>query len=88
MANRAPSRQASTGSCCPDKGMALKVSSVIFGMVALLHAWRIFTQTPAVFGSTIIPMWASAVAFLAAGALSWWTCKAGEFGNTKSKRKH
>lgn len=68
--------QSSAKGCSLDKNTALQVSSGIFAVVALLHLWRIATSTPAIFGATIVPMWASWIAVAVAAGLSWWTCKA------------
>jgi hypothetical protein len=48
----------------------LSVTFVIFTLVGVMHALRLFYGWPVVFGGTVIPLWASwvgvAVAFLLA----------------------
>ena len=48
------------------------VSGAIFGVIALAHVYRVVTGTPILLGSSAVPLWASWVAALAAGALCVW----------------
>jgi hypothetical protein len=51
------------------------VSGLVFGVIAMLQAFRALTQLPAQVGSFEVPMWASWVAVVVAGALSAWAFK-------------
>ena len=53
-----------------------RVAAGIFGLVFVLHAWRLVTQTPVVVGTWSIPMGASWVALVLAGGLTWWMWQA------------
>ena len=48
------------------------VSGLVFGLIALLQASRALTQLPVHVGSFEVPVWASWVAVVVAGALSAW----------------
>jgi hypothetical protein len=50
----------------------LLVAGTIFGLVALIHVYRLYSHFNVVFGTTEIPNWASVVAAIVAGGLSWW----------------
>lgn len=54
----------------PKKHLSL-VNTYIFGAVALLHLWRALLGLELNIGSFALPVWASFVAFLAAGYLSY-----------------
>tara|TARA_Y100000031_G_scaffold124889_1_gene140951 strand:+ start:416 stop:613 length:198 start_codon:yes stop_codon:yes gene_type:complete len=56
-----------------DKNNALKVSSVIFGIVALLHLVRVIQGGEMIVFNWSIPMAASWLGVLIAGGLCWWT---------------
>ena len=56
-----------------DKNNALKVSSLIFGLVTVVHLVRALMGSSIVIGSWDVPLWASWLAVVIAGALSWWT---------------
>lgn len=47
-----------------------KIVSIIFALVAILHALRIISQWEAVIGGWNVPMWLSVPAFIAATTLS------------------
>ncbi len=47
------------------------VAAIIFGLMALLHLYRLFTHFQIIAGSHPIPLWASYVAIVVAGLLSW-----------------
>lgn len=51
------------------------VSGLVFGVIAVLQAFRALTQLPAQVGSFEVPMWASWVAVVVAGSLSVWAFK-------------
>lgn len=53
----------------------MKVSGVVFLVVALVHLWRVINVTPIAFGTTFVPMWASYVAIVVAGYLSYHALK-------------
>jgi len=48
------------------------VSGLVFGVIALLQAFRALTQLPVQVGSVEVPVWASWVAVVVAGALCAW----------------
>jgi hypothetical protein len=47
------------------------VAGVIFMLVALLHLLRIYMGWPIAIGSSSVPMWASWIALVVAGGLSY-----------------
>ena len=49
----------------------LKISGAIFGIIAALHALRLFYAWSAQIGDFSIPMWFSALALLVAGFLAF-----------------
>ena len=51
---------------------ACRVAAVVFGLVSLLHAWRLMTQTTVIVGMWHVPMALSVVALMMAGGLAWW----------------
>ncbi len=51
----------------------LRVSGLIFALVAIGHLWRLVTQAQIVISTTQIPMWVSVVGVIIAGTLSIWT---------------
>lgn len=58
-----------------DKNQALKLASVIFGIVALLHLIRAVFSLPAAIGNFNVPVYFSYIAFVVAAFLSWWMFK-------------
>jgi hypothetical protein len=48
------------------------ISGVVFGLIALGHGIRAALQVPVQLGSTSIPVWASWVAVVIAGAFCVW----------------
>ena len=46
------------------------IAAVIFGLMALVHLYRLFTHFQIVAGSHSIPEWASIVAIVVTGGLS------------------
>jgi len=48
----------------------MTISSIIFGIVSLLHLLRVIYSLPLLIGSVSIGLWLSFLAFLATGALS------------------
>ena len=51
------------------------VSGLVFGVIALLQAFRALMQIPAQVGGFEIPVWASWVAVAVAGSLCVWAFK-------------
>ena len=49
----------------------LLINTLVFGAVALLHLWRALMSLELNIGSFALPVWASFVAFLVAGYLSY-----------------
>ena len=52
--------------------VGLRVAAVIFGLICLGHAWRVFAHLEVRVGSYDIPRWPSVVAVFLAGALCLW----------------
>ena len=48
------------------------VSGLVFGVIAVLQAFRALTQIPAQVGGFEVPVWASWVAVAVAGSLCVW----------------
>jgi hypothetical protein len=46
------------------------IAAIIFGIMALLHIYRLFTDFQVVLGSHVMPQWLSIVGILATGILS------------------
>ena len=55
-----------------SQSTGLRVASMLFGLFALVHAWRLIKQIPVTFGSQPIPMSVSIVALIVAALLSIW----------------
>jgi sterol desaturase/sphingolipid hydroxylase (fatty acid hydroxylase superfamily) len=53
-------------------------SSVIFGIVSLLHLWRAVSNLPLNVGVWELPVWLSYLAFIFIGFLSYWGFKLGK----------
>ncbi len=51
------------------------ITSIIFGLIALLHLLRIFNSWPAQIGTFVVPGWLSWVALIVAGYLSYTSYK-------------
>lgn len=54
----------------PNK-LTHKVAGVVLGLAALAHLYRAVTGTDLTYGTTTIPMWASWLAIVVAGYLSY-----------------
>ncbi len=52
------------------------VSGAIFGVVAVVHAVRIFDRWPVQIASHDIPVWVSWIAVIGGGALCLWALRA------------
>lgn len=50
----------------------LLVSGAIFGIIALLHLWRLFSHWPVVIGPLTLPRWGSVAGLAVAGTLAFW----------------
>jgi hypothetical protein len=51
----------------------LRVAAVIFGIISLVHLWRmLFAHFTVQIGSHQLPLWGSVVGFIVAGFLSIW----------------
>jgi hypothetical protein len=50
----------------------LYVAGTIFGLVALVHLYRLFSHFNIIVGTTEIPFWVNIVGALVFGALSFW----------------
>ena len=46
------------------------IAALIFGLIVLIHVYRLFTDFQVILGSHTIPMWVSYVAIVVAGGLS------------------
>jgi hypothetical protein len=54
----------------------LRVASVIFGLICLVHIWRlVFSHFTVQIGSHQLPLWGSVVAVIVTGGLSIWMCR-------------
>ena len=53
----------------------LRISSIVFGLIALGHLLRLLRQWPADIAGQSVPTWASAVALVLTGALSVWAVR-------------
>ena len=51
---------------------AALVATLLLLVIAVVHVLRLFFQVPVIVGSVDVPMWASAVGALGAGALALW----------------
>lgn len=60
-----------------------QIVTVIFAIIAVGHAWRLYAQAPAVIGGIDVPMWASWAAVLIAGYLA---IRGWQFTQMKHKR--
>lgn len=58
--------------CCCGTRYALIVAGIIFGIVALVHLYRIFYFFPVVIGAWAVPAGFSIVFFIVFGLLSFW----------------
>ncbi len=50
----------------------LIVAGTIFGLIALIHVYRLYSHFSIVIGTAEIPSWVSLVAVIVAGWLSYW----------------
>jgi hypothetical protein len=50
----------------------LRISGIVFGLVALLHLLRLFYGWQVWISDVVVPVWLSWVGFAFAGALSAW----------------
>ncbi|MCX5711717.1 MAG: hypothetical protein NTY47_01425 [Candidatus Omnitrophica bacterium] len=55
-----------------QKKIALRISGVIFGMVALLHLARLIFRVEIIAGGVNIPMWLSVVGSVIPAVLAMW----------------
>ena len=54
-----------------DKNSTLRISAIIFGLIALLHLLRLLFSWDIFIETREMPMWLSIVGLLVAGLLSW-----------------
>jgi hypothetical protein len=47
------------------------IAALVFGVIALVHIYRLFAHFQIIAGSHPIPMWASYVAIAVAGLFAW-----------------
>jgi len=59
------------------QGKYVRVSGVVFGVVALVQALRLFRQWPVQVGPFAVPVWFSWIALLVAGGLCIWAFGSG-----------
>jgi len=59
------------------QGTYVRVSGVVFGVVALVQALRLFRQWPVQVGPFAVPVWFSWIALLVAGGLCIWAFGSG-----------
>ena len=53
----------------------LQISGGLFGLIALAHLLRLFRHWPVDLAGFIVPLWASWLGLLLAGALSIWALR-------------
>lgn len=71
-----------------NKNVALTVAGLIFGIVAILHAIRIFTGFNLLIARHLVPVWVSYPSFVVFFALSVWMFVARrDGGEVKAKGK-
>jgi|RhiMethySRZTD1v2_1073278.scaffolds.fasta_scaffold1461882_3 hypothetical protein len=51
---------------------ALRVACVVFGLVSVLQLVRVLAGAEITVNGHMVPLWASGIAFIVAGALSAW----------------
>lgn len=59
------------------QGKYVLVSGVVFCVVAVIQALRLFNQWPVQVGAFAVPMWFSWIALLVAGGLCIWAFRSG-----------
>ena len=59
------------GTLIMDQKTYLTLAAVIFAVVALAHLVRAVLDWPVVIAGWMVPVWLSWLAFVVAGALSW-----------------
>jgi len=59
-----------------NKKSLLQLNAGLFALVAVLHLWRAVVGAEAVIAGIHVPLWASYVAVVVAGALAWKNWKA------------
>ena len=55
-----------------SQNMALRVGGIVFGIMCLVHLWRIFAHIPVQIGTHDVPIWGSALGAIVSGGLSLW----------------
>jgi hypothetical protein len=55
-----------------SQNRALRVGGIIFGIVCLVHLWRLFAHIDIQVGTYHVPIWGSVVGAIVAGVLSLW----------------
>ena len=56
-----------------SQSLGLRVASIIFGLMCLVHIWRLlFAHFAVQIGSHELPIWGSGVAVIVTGGLSIW----------------
>ena len=55
--------------------LGLRVAAAIFGLVCLGQLLRLISRAEVVVAGTHVPLWASAVAVVISGAMSFWLWK-------------
>ncbi|MFI5343244.1 MAG: hypothetical protein ACHQUC_03390 [Chlamydiales bacterium] len=58
--------------CCSSPKCALLFSGALFGIVSLIHLYRLFYFFPVTIGTVAVPPAASTIAFIVFGLLSIW----------------
>lgn len=48
-----------------------KISSLLFGIIALIHLLRLISQFEITISNTLIPLWANVVGLIVASVLCW-----------------
>jgi hypothetical protein len=61
-----------------SKLLGLRISGTIFGIVALLHLYRVISGISVVIGDWMLPIWVNIIGFIGTVFLStwlWWLSK-------------
>lgn len=54
-----------------ERGQYIQLTTWIFGIIALIHAWRLLAGWEAVVAGWPVPLWVNGVALLIAGYLAY-----------------
>ncbi len=55
-----------------EKNNALRLSALVFALIALVHLLRLLLGWDMILGAFEAPQWVSLIALIIAGGLAWW----------------